>query len=73
LGIHPIYNHQTQTLLWMATTACWQDPDSCLLRGSASDWQIQKWMLTAIHGTEQRVSNGRARENIQGVEGFAAP
>jgi hypothetical protein len=22
LGIHPIYNHQTQTLLWMATTAC---------------------------------------------------
>ena len=22
LGIHPIYNHQTQTLLWMPTTAC---------------------------------------------------
>jgi hypothetical protein len=22
LGIHPIYNHQTQTLLWMPTRAC---------------------------------------------------
>jgi hypothetical protein len=22
LGIHPVYNHQTQTLLWMPTSAC---------------------------------------------------
>jgi hypothetical protein len=22
LGIHPIYRHQTQTLLWMPTSAC---------------------------------------------------
>jgi hypothetical protein len=22
LGIHPIYSYQTQTLLWMATSAC---------------------------------------------------
>jgi hypothetical protein len=22
LGIHPIYNHQTQTLLWILTSAC---------------------------------------------------
>jgi hypothetical protein len=22
LGIHPIHNHQTQTLLWMPTSAC---------------------------------------------------
>ena len=27
LGIHPINNHQTQTLLWMPTGACWQEPD----------------------------------------------
>jgi hypothetical protein len=27
LGIHPIYNHQTQTLLWMSTSACWQKTD----------------------------------------------
>ena len=27
LGIHPIYNHQTQTLLHMPARFCWQDPD----------------------------------------------
>jgi hypothetical protein len=27
MGIHPIYSHQTQTLLWMPTSACWQEPD----------------------------------------------
>jgi hypothetical protein len=27
LGIHPIYSYQTQTLLWMPTSACWQKPD----------------------------------------------
>jgi hypothetical protein len=26
LGIHPIYSHQTQTILWIPTTACWQEP-----------------------------------------------
>jgi hypothetical protein len=27
LGIHPICNHQIQKLLWMPTSACWQEPD----------------------------------------------
>jgi hypothetical protein len=27
LGIHPIYSYQTQTILWMLTSACWQEPD----------------------------------------------
>ena len=27
LGIHPIYSHQTQTLLWMPTSAWCQEPD----------------------------------------------
>ena len=26
LGIHPIYSHQTQTLLWMPTSPYWQKP-----------------------------------------------
>jgi hypothetical protein len=30
-GIHPIYNHQTQTLLHMPERFCWQDPDIALL------------------------------------------
>jgi hypothetical protein len=31
---------------------------SCFLRGSASAWQIQSWILAANHGTEQGVPNG---------------
>jgi len=27
MGIHPIYRHQTQTLLLMLRSACWQEPD----------------------------------------------
>jgi hypothetical protein len=27
LGIHPIYSHQTQTLLQMPRSACWQEAD----------------------------------------------
>jgi hypothetical protein len=33
LRIHPIENHQTQTLLWMPTRACWQEP------GIAVSWE----------------------------------
>ena len=27
LGIHPVYSHQNQTLLRMARSACWEEPD----------------------------------------------
>jgi hypothetical protein len=46
---------------------------SCLLRGSASTRQIQKWLLTAIHWTEHRVPNGGARERTQGAEEVCSP
>jgi hypothetical protein len=36
LGIHPIYNHQTQTLLWMPTRACSQDPGIAVSREAPS-------------------------------------
>jgi hypothetical protein len=45
----------------------------CLLRGSATVWQIQKWMLTAIHWTEHGVPNEGARERTQGAEGVCSP
>ena len=32
LVIHPIYSHQTQTLLWMPTSACLQEPDIAVSR-----------------------------------------
>ena len=46
---------------------------SCLLRDSASAWQIQKWMLTANRWTEHRVPNEGARERTQGAEGVWSP
>jgi hypothetical protein len=30
LGIHAIYNHQTQTLLQMSTRVCCQEPDTAV-------------------------------------------
>ena len=41
----------------------------CLLRGSASAWQIQKWMLSANHWSEHKVPNWGARERTKGAEG----
>ena len=46
---------------------------SYLLKESASAWQIQKWMLTAIHWTEHRVPSERVRESTQGAEGVCGP
>ena len=42
---------------------------SCLQRGSTSAWQIQTWILTSYHWTEQRIPNEGARERTQGTEG----
>jgi hypothetical protein len=58
----------------MPTSTCQQEPDnSSLLRGSASAWQIQNWMLTVIHWMEHRVPNEGARESTQGAEGVCSP
>ena len=40
---------------------------SCLLRGFARAWQIQKWMLLLNHWTEYKVPNGGARERTEGA------
>jgi hypothetical protein len=46
---------------------------SCLLRSSASAWQIQRWMLSVNHWTEHRVPNGGARERTQGADRICSP
>jgi hypothetical protein len=47
---------------------------SCLLRGSARAWQIQRWMLSAYHWTEHnKLPNRRARERTEGAEGSCSP
>jgi hypothetical protein len=66
LTIHPINNHQTQTLA--DANKILLTGYSCLLRGWASAWQVQKWMFIVIHWKEHRVPNGGARERNQGAE-----
>jgi hypothetical protein len=37
LGIHPIYRHHIQTLLWMPRSACCQEPDIAVSRKALSE------------------------------------
>ena len=68
LGIHPINNHQTQTL-----GRCQQElADRSLIQLSpvmlCQCLAVQKWMLTVIHWTEHKVPSEEARESSQGDE-----
>ena len=64
----PSQTHQTQTDGRCQQELADRSLYSCLLRGSASAEQIQKWMLT-----EHKVPNEGARERNQGVEGVCNP
>jgi len=72
LGIQPIYI-QPPNLNSIAyakkykLTGAWY---SCLLRGFARAWQIQRQMLKANHWPENKIPIGGVRERIEGV---AAP
>jgi hypothetical protein len=46
---------------------------SCLLKGSSSAWQIQKWMLSVIHWMEHKVLNEEAREITEVAEVVWSP
>jgi len=46
---------------------------SCLLKGSARVWQIQRQMLRANHWMEHRFPNGGVRERIEGAEEVCNP
>ena len=74
MGIHPIYSHQIQTLFLDANkcllTGAWY---SCLLRSSTSAWQIKRWMLSANHWTEDRVTNRGTRVRTHGAKGVCSP
>jgi hypothetical protein len=71
--IHSIYIHQTQDTIVdvkkCLLTRAWY---SCLLRGSARAWQIQRKMLTVNHWTGHGVPNGGVRErNWRGLQRIA--
>ena len=46
---------------------------SCLLRGCARAWQIQRQMLATNHWTECGIPNGGVRERTEGAEGVCNP
>jgi hypothetical protein len=58
LGIHPIYSHQTRTLLWMPTSTIVPVPDK--YRGERSQPTI---------GLSTRSPEKELRERIEGAEG----
>jgi len=73
LVIHPIRSHQTQTILLMPRSACWQEPDIAVSWEAMPVWQIQRQMLATNHWTENRVTIGGVRERMEGVEGVCHP
>ena len=72
LGSHPI-QLLYQTLMWMPTSACWQDPDI------AVSWEALPMPNKYRSGCLQpsiglnRVPNEGARESTQGTEGICSP
>jgi hypothetical protein len=74
LGIHTICSHQTQTLLWMPRSVCWQEHDI------AVSWEVLPESDKYIDGcsqptpwTEHRVPNEEIRERLKDLKGFANP
>ena len=74
LGIHPIYNHQTKTLLWMPTRDCWLKPDVAI------SWEALLVSDNYRSGCSQPsngLSTGSPMEELEKgpkeLKGFAAP
>ena len=70
--IHPIYNHQTQTLLHMPARFCWQDPDIALSCEATPMANIEVDAHSQLLDRSQG-PNGGTRESTQGAEGVCNP
>ena len=73
-GIDPIYSHQSQTLLWMPTSACWQKPDIVV------SWEalpVPDKYRNRCSLPSMELSTGTPMKDLekrtQGVEGFWSP
>jgi hypothetical protein len=64
--IHPIYNHQTQTLLHMPPRFCWQDPDKC-------DFLYMQRNLWTKHLVVFAVENWVTKSHVSNIEGEVSP
>ena len=62
-----LYSHQTQTLLWMPRSACWQEAHIAVY------WEAlpepDKYRGECSHWTEQWVPNEVVQERTEGIEG----
>jgi hypothetical protein len=74
LDIHPIYSHQTQTLLQMPRSACWQEPDIVV------SWETlpepDKYRGRCYQPTMRQSTGSSVEELEKGLmelKGFAAP
>jgi hypothetical protein len=74
LEIHTIYSHQTQTLLWMSTSACWQEPDIAVSWEALPmpDKYIGGWMQPTI-GLRAGSPMEEPEEGLKELKGFATP
>jgi hypothetical protein len=73
LGIHPIYSHQTQMLLWMPGSTCWQEPDMAI------SWEVltepdkcKGWCSQPTIGL-RTVPDGGVEEETEGAERVCNP
>jgi hypothetical protein len=74
LGIYPIYSDQTQTLLRMPTSACWQKPDIAV---SGEALTVPDKYRSGCSQPSIRWSTGSTMKELDKVpkelKGFAAP
>jgi hypothetical protein len=71
--MHPIYSPNPDTITDNKKCLLTEALYSCLLRGSARVWQIQRWRLTANHWTEHRIPKGGVRERTEGPDEVCKP
>ena len=71
LGIHPVYSHQTQTLWWMPSSACWKEADIVI------SWGARQSLTNTEADTSSQLlewaPNGGLRERTEGAEGVCNP
>ena len=67
LGIHPVYRHQTQTLEWMARSACRQELSPERLCQSLTNTEADAHRLSTVFPMEE------LEKGLKELKGFATP
>lgn len=74
LGIHPLYRHQTQTLLYIPRNACWQEPiiPVSLEALPESDKYRGRWSQPTT-GLSTRTTMEELEKGLKQLKGIAPP